>query len=107
MRFTLGAAVIASLSLALASNPALASHISVDFGPIPSDGDDFGEAVSDFLYGHAWHQGTIYPITPKVLPFVLDALEAMKKPTVSTRSASVPAPADVNCCIATQREPKP
>jgi hypothetical protein len=45
MRLTFGAAVIASLSLAVSSSPVLASHISVDFGPVSSDGDDFGDAT--------------------------------------------------------------
>lgn len=41
----------------------------------PDGGDDFEDAVNDFLWGHVWHQGTIYPLTPKVLPFLLDVLE--------------------------------
>jgi hypothetical protein len=40
----------------------------------PSAEDEFAEACDDFLWGHVWHQGTIYPLTPKVLPFVLEVL---------------------------------
>jgi hypothetical protein len=41
-------------------------------GPDAEDG--FAEACEDFLWGHVWHQGTIYPITPRVLPFVIEVL---------------------------------
>src|SRR5688572_28667750 len=40
----------------------------------PSAGDDFADALNDFLCGHVWHQGSIYPLTPKVLPFVIEVL---------------------------------
>ena len=40
------------------------------------DDDDFEDAYLDVLYGHVWHQGTIFPVTSKVLPFIFDLLDS-------------------------------
>ncbi len=44
------------------------------FGADASD-EAFAEAWNDVLLGHVWHQGTIYPVTPKVIPFIFDIVE--------------------------------
>ncbi len=44
------------------------------FGKDAED-DDFSDAWLDVLCGHVWHQGTVYPVTAPVLPFVFDVVE--------------------------------
>ena len=54
-----------------------------------AEDDEFSDAWLDVLCSHVWHQGTIYPITAPVLPFVFDIVDhspALKSPTCYARS---------------------
>jgi hypothetical protein len=39
------------------------------------ESDSFSDAWRDVLFGHAFHQGTIFPVTAHVLPFVFDIVD--------------------------------
>jgi hypothetical protein len=54
-----------------------------------AEDDEFSDAWLDVLCSHVWHQGTIYPITAPVLPFVFDIVDhspALKSATCYARS---------------------
>ncbi len=38
------------------------------------ESDDFSDALLDVMGGHVWHQGTVYPVTPVVVPFIFRIL---------------------------------
>jgi hypothetical protein len=46
----------------------------------PEDEDAFADALS-LLYSHAWHQGSIYSVTARVLPFVFEIAERASNDT--------------------------
>lgn len=59
---------------AYAETPDVATALeTLRFGDT-SDDDAFADA-SSVLYGHLWHQGTIYPVTAAALPFVMDIVD--------------------------------
>jgi len=53
-----------------------------------ADSDAFSDAWHDVLLGHVWHQGSIYPVTAHVLPFVFDVVDcspALSDPSTPAR----------------------
>jgi hypothetical protein len=66
------------------------------------DDDAFSNAWLEVLYAHVWHQGTLYPVTAHVLPFVFDIIEA--SPALTRRSEARREIARfVLCCAASAR----
>lgn len=71
---------------------------SLRFGTDP-DSDNFSDAL-EVLYGHAWHQGNIFPVTAHVIPFVLDIVD--HSPALATRPSRARSEIAmfVTCCAA-------
>jgi hypothetical protein len=67
-----------------------------------ADDDAFSDAWRDMLFAHAWHQGGVYPLTARVLPFVFEIVEhspALTPPNATRAEIAT----FVLCCAAAAR----
>jgi hypothetical protein len=67
-----------------------------------ADDDAFSDAWRDMLFAHAWHQGGVYPLTARVLPFVFEIVD--RSPALTPPNATRAELATfVLCCAAAAR----
>jgi len=69
-----------------------------------ADADDYQDAWSDVLYGHVWHQGSIFAVTAAVLPFVFDIVDHSPALAGPPNQARTELATFITCCAAAARD---